>query len=76
MGPTAWLDALARCRQQAIDSVEKAKDQGARNATTPLLTYADHQHMTPHEVRELTTKAHYAYMAGGDQSDTDDTRGW
>ncbi|WP_330457557.1 hypothetical protein OIB37_11945 [Streptomyces sp. NBC_00820] len=62
--------------QQAIDSIEKAQDQGARNAMTPLLNYAGDQHMTPHEVRELAGKAHSAYIAGGDQSDTDDTRGW
>ncbi|MFD7403167.1 hypothetical protein ACFV7R_10940 [Streptomyces sp. NPDC059866] len=62
--------------QEAIDSIQKAKDRGAQNAMTPLLNYADDEHMTPHQVRELTLKAQAAYSAGGDQSDTDDARGW
>ena len=43
---------------------------------TPLLNYADDQHMTPHEVRDLTREAQSGYLAGGSQSDTDDARGW
>jgi hypothetical protein len=62
--------------QQAIDSIKEAQDQGERNAMTPLLNYADDQHMTPHEVRELTAKAQSSYLVGGSQTDTDDTRGW
>lgn len=62
--------------QHAIRSIEDAQDKGARNAMTPLLNYADDQHMTPHEVRDLTREAQSAYLAGGSQSDTDDARGW
>ncbi|MGY9069358.1 hypothetical protein [Streptomyces sp. CAS3] len=61
---------------QTIDSIQDAREQGAGNAMTPLLDYAEHEHMSAHEVRQLTERARSAYDAGGNDSDTDDARGW
>lgn len=61
---------------QTIDSIQDAREQGAGNAMTPLLNYAEHEHMSAHEVRQLTERARSAYDAGGNDSDTDDARGW
>ncbi|GAA1037409.1 hypothetical protein [Streptomyces murinus] len=62
--------------QESIDSIQDAREQGAGNAMTPLLNYAEHEHMSAHEVRQLTERARSAYGAGGNDSDTDDARGW
>ncbi|MEV7503035.1 hypothetical protein [Streptomyces sp. NPDC093018] len=62
--------------QESIDSIQDAREQGAGNAMTPLLNYAEHEHMSAHEVRQLTERARSAYDAGGNDSDTDDARGW
>ncbi|MFG3112577.1 hypothetical protein [Streptomyces tendae] len=61
--------------QESIDSIQDAKNQGQRNAMTPLLNYAEDENMSPHEVRKLTQDAQARYLIGEDHTDTDNSRG-
>ncbi|WP_199561144.1 hypothetical protein [Streptomyces sp. CCM_MD2014] len=61
--------------QESIDSIQDAKEQGQRNAMTPLLNYAEDENMSPHEVRRLTQDPQARYLIGEDHTDTDNSRG-
>lgn len=62
--------------QQAVEGIQKARQDGERNAMAPLLNYAAEHEMSPTEVRELVRRARGNYHDGGKYTDTDDARGW
>ncbi|MDT0402325.1 hypothetical protein [Streptomyces edwardsiae] len=72
-----WLDENEyKNDQQAIEGIQKARQDGQHNAMTPLLNYAAQHNMSPTEVRALVGRARGTYHDGGEYTDTDDVRGW
>ncbi|MEU0073190.1 hypothetical protein ABZ027_27105 [Streptomyces sp. NPDC006332] len=72
-----WLDENEyKNDQQAVEGIQKAKQDGQHNAMTPLLNYAEQHDMSASEVRKLARDARGVYNDGGEYTDTDDTRGW
>ncbi|MCO4699872.1 hypothetical protein LRR80_05973 [Streptomyces sp. RO-S4] len=72
-----WLDENEyKNDQQAVEGIQKARQDGERNAMTPLLNYAAEHEMSPTEVRELVRRARGSYHDGSKYTDTDDARGW
>lgn len=72
-----WLDENEyKNDQQAVEGIQKARQDGQHNAMTPLLNYAAQNDMSPTEVRELVRRAQGTYHDGGEYTDTDDARGW
>jgi hypothetical protein len=72
-----WLDENEyKNDQEALEGIQKARQDGQRNAMTPLLNYAAEHKMSPNEVREIVSRARGTYNDGGQYTDTDDVRGW
>ncbi|MEY9485882.1 hypothetical protein RKD26_001676 [Streptomyces calvus] len=72
-----WLDENEyKNDQEALEGIQKARQEGQRNAMTPLLNYAAEHNMSPNEVREIVSRARGTYNDGGQYTDTDDVRGW
>ncbi|GGP66841.1 hypothetical protein ACWDY7_13005 [Streptomyces calvus] len=71
-----WLDENEyKNNQDALEGVQKARQDGQRNAMTPVLNYAAEHNMSPTEVRDLVSRARGTYSDGGEYTDTDDVWG-
>ncbi|MFF2162437.1 DUF6571 family protein [Streptomyces sp. NPDC058175] len=63
-------------KQDALESIDKAKKTGQHNAMTPLLNYAQAHGKKDDDVWDLSVEAEDAYNRGAARSDTDDARGF
>ncbi|MFE6755156.1 hypothetical protein ACFVDQ_16330 [Streptomyces sp. NPDC057684] len=63
-------------RDEAISSIDKAKQSGQHNAMTPLLNYGEKQGLSEDDMWDLAEEAEGEYNKGAARSDTDDARGF
>jgi hypothetical protein len=62
-------------REEAVSAIQQARQDGADNAMTPLLNWADSRGMSNDEVWDLMTAGQREYQVGGGRVDTDNARG-
>lgn len=60
----------------SVAGIDKARDDGRRNAMTPLLNYAEAHGMSEKQVGDLAERAEGQYNNGGHLGDTGASRGW
>lgn len=60
---------------ESLEGIAKAREEGERNAMTPLLNWAEEHGMSDDDIWDLATDAEQQYQVGGGRSDTDNARG-
>lgn len=61
---------------ESLEGIAKARDEGERNAMTPLLNWAEQHGMSSDEIWDLSVEAEKEHQAGRARSDTDNARGY
>lgn len=61
---------------ESAESIDKAKQEGAANAMTPLLNWGAAHGMTSDEIYDMSVVAEGEYSIGSGRADTDDVRGY